>query len=212
MIRPALSVLIPHLREPENDRALAVCLETLVDNTGVDYELIIEAVATRRDIYAVCNSMAARANADWIVFHNSDVFMAPGWAEPMLEAAAPERIVAGVIVECGAIGVNVLNHHRDFGMTPEAFRREAFETWVREAPEVPAGDGWYFPSLHHRETFLAFGGFDTTCGVFPAPLDAMYWDRWRAAGREVRRVESFCYHLQQYSFKEEQEKAIRHAG
>jgi len=211
MSGPSLSVLLPHLREPVNDRALAICLDTLVDNTGVDYELILEAVADRRDIYAVCNSMAERANSDWIVFHNSDVFMAPGWAEPMLAAADPHAIITGVIVECGAIGVNVLNHEHNFGMRPETFDRAGFERWVAETPAVPAGDGWFFPSLHHRESFLAFGGFDTALGAFPDPLDEIYWNRWREAGRRIQRVESFCYHLQQYSFKEEQEKAVRHA-
>ncbi len=130
-VYPAVSVLLPHLRQDVNDRALAICLQTLVDNTDVDYEIIIEAVAERRDIYTVCNSMAQRANAKWVVFHNSDVFMAPGWAKPMLEAAQPNRIVAGIIVECGAIGVNILNHHRNFGMTPETFDRTAFERWVK---------------------------------------------------------------------------------
>jgi GT2 family glycosyltransferase len=212
MIKPALSVLIPHLREPANDKALAVNLEMLVDNTGVDYELIVEAVATRRDIYGVCNSMVARANSEWVVFGNSDVFMAPDWAEPMLEAAQPNRIVTGVVVECGAIAVNILNHHRNFGMTPESFDREAFERWVREAPEVPIGAGWYFPSLHNRQAFLDFGGFDVSKGSFPDPLDVDYWTRWQESGREVHRVHSFCYHLQQYSFEEEQQKAVRHAS
>lgn len=210
-IRPALSVLIPHLREPENDRALRVCLDCLSSNTSVDYELIIEAVAARRDIYEVCNRMAAKAAADWIVFSNSDVFMAPGWAEPMLEAARSEFIVTGVIVECGAIGVNILNHHRNFGMRPETFDRAAFERWVVEAPEIPAGDGWYFPSLHHRETFLSMGGFDISKGSFPDPLDEDYWNRWRASGRHVHRVTSFCYHLQNYTGPGEYEKAVRHA-
>lgn len=209
-IRPAISILIPHLRESANDQALRICLDCIASNTSVDYELVIEAVQTRRDIYEVCNRMVDKASAEWVVFGNSDVFMAPGWAEPMWEARQPDRIVTGVIVECGAIGVSHLNVHRNFGMTPAAFNRSAFERWVGEVWPMPGGEGWYFPSLHHRETFLAFGGFDLSKGGFPAPLDSDYWDRWRASGRQVQRVASYCYHLQQWSFKEEQEKAARY--
>lgn len=206
-----MSILIPHLRQNENDKALKVCIETLVDNTGVDYEIIVEAVAERRDIYPVCNSMAERAKADYIVFHNSDVFMAPGWAEPMLAEAAPDKIVAGVIVECGAIGVATVNVHMNFGMTPETFRRAEFEKWVAETPVVPSGEGWYFPSLPPRENFLACGGFETHDGGFPhKPIDIDYWNKWRALGKHVVRVPSFCYHLQQYSAESEQEKEVRH--
>ena len=80
MTRPQISIIIPHLREPQNDKALQIALACILDNTDLDYELMVEAVATRRDIYPVLNNMAQRARADWIVFSNSDVFFAPGWA------------------------------------------------------------------------------------------------------------------------------------
>jgi len=155
--------------------------------------------------------MAERANADYVVFHNSDVFMAPGWAEPMLAIAAPDVIVAGVIVECGAIGVASENVHLNFGMMPGTFRRDEFEKWVAETPIVPPGPGWYFPSLHPRLTFLECGGFDTRDGGFPKhPIDTDYWNKWRGLGNKVIRVPSFCYHLQQWSTLSEQEKEVRH--
>lgn len=208
MNKPELTILLPHLRGPANDRALRIALDCLLTNTQVNFELIVN--TSVGDVYEICNQMAARAAADWIVFTASDVFMAPGWDMPMLESAQVNRIVTGVIVECGAIGVNVLNHHRNFGMTPESFDREAFETWCRVSPETPSGYGWYFPSLHHREAFLDFGGFDLSRGPFPEPLDSYYWTKWRKAGREVHRVPSFCYHLQNYSNEAEQVKAVRH--
>src|SRR5574341_1383807 len=89
MLKPQISILLPHLRNPINDRALHVCLECLMDNTDVDYELIVEAVSVRRDIYPVCNSMAYRANADYIIFHNSDVLS-------VLPLTQLERDLAGI--------------------------------------------------------------------------------------------------------------------
>ena len=210
---PKLSVLLPNLRTSLNNEALKVCLECLVDNTSVDFELIVEAVSTRRDIYRVCNEMAERAISDWIVFHNSDVFMAPGWAEPMLAAAGKDTIVTGVIVECGAIGVAPVNVGRNFGMLPNTFQRESFERFVVEHAPFPDGEGWYFPSLHPRETFLEMGGFDLSRGHFPKdPLDIIYWNLWRASGRVVKHVRSYSYHLQHYCSEAEQTKAVRHGN
>lgn len=210
-MKPAISILIPHLREPVNNEALRICLDCIAANTGVDYELIVESVSTRRGIYGVCNQMAARAAADWIVFSNTDVFFAPGWAEPMLAAAERNTIITNVIVECGAIGVNTANVHWNFGMTPQTFNRTAFEHWCTNTPHVPPGNGFYFPSLHHRETFLDFGGFDVSEYEFPEPLDKWFWEQWIASGRSVQRVASFCYHLQNFSNPAEQTKAVRHA-
>jgi hypothetical protein len=196
-----------------NNEALKVCLECLVDNTTVDYELIIESVQKPRDIYKVCNEMAERAVSDWIVFHNSDVFMAPYWAESMLQAAAEDAIVTGVIVECGAIGVAPVNIGRNFGMLPSTFRREDFERFVAEHAPFPAGEGWYFPSLHPREAFVGMGGFDLSKGYFPKdPLDIIYWNSWRASGGKIKHVRSYSYHLQHYCSEEEQKKAVRHVN
>lgn len=202
-----IAVLIPHRRNPANDRALHIAVACLVDNTDVDYEILIDS-ETPACPYAVINRLARQTSAEYIVPTNSDVFFAPGWSEPMLEAATRDTIVTGVLVEPGAIGVHELNHHRNFGMLPETFDRAAFEQWC-ELPETPQGHGWYFPSMHHREAFLDFGGFDTELGSFPTPLDAIYWDRWQASGRKVHRVMSFAYHLQKFSDLTEQQKPVR---
>lgn len=204
-----IAILIAHKHTPANDAALAIALDCIVRNTRHDYQLLIDA-ATPDCPYRVWNRLARSTSADYLLFTNSDVFLAPGWDEPMLEAAARDVIVTGIVVEPGAIGVHVLNHQRNFGMTPEAFDRAAFEAWCADAPETPSGHGWYMPSLHPRETFLALGGFDESRGVFPEPLDEYYWDTWKYAGHQVNRVQSFSYHLQNWSNEAEQSKAVRH--
>lgn len=213
---PDISIIFPHLRQDANDKALQIALSCIVDNTALDYELMIESVAERRDIYGVLNNMARRAKSEWIVFSNSDVFFAPGWGEPMYEAREVNTIVTGIICECGAIGVADVNWHIDFGMTPQTFRRAEFEEWV-EAEGQRAYDtkriherGWYFPCLLNRDEFLKQGGFDTTRGIFPEePLDIFFWDNWAATGHGFKRVKSFCFHLQFYSSEFEQNKAVR---
>lgn len=205
MTKPLFSILLPNLRNPSNDAALQVALDCLVANTTLNYELLLESVAERRDIYSVLNHMAERALTDWLIPFNSDVFASPGWAEPLWEARDVNTIVSPVMVECGAIPVNDLNLERDFGRTPETFRRAEFEQWVAAGggwrDDWRDGDAaWFFPSLIERDRFLSLGGFDTTQGSFPlSPLDVFFWDKWRERGGKFRRVKSWIYHLQNYS-------------
>jgi hypothetical protein len=204
-MKPLISILLPHLRNPYNDAALDIALSCIVANTDIDYEVIIEAVSERRDIYGVINSMAARCNSEWIVPTNTDVFMAAGWASALYDARAHDVIAAPIMVECGAIPVNDRNLERDFGRTPQTFRRAEFEAWTADGGgwrEHWREDeqSWYFPSLFSRERFLDLGGFDTGRGSFPLdPLDIYFWDTWAANGGSFRRVRTFVYHLQAYS-------------
>jgi len=203
---PDLSVLIAHKREPSNDDALAITLDMLADNTACEYELLIDDT-TPKDAYVAYNDLAAQASCEWIVFLNSDTFPGPGWDVEMLKAAEPHTIITPVLVECGAIGVHVMNYEANFGNTPANFDRKSFEQWVNNGGEMRSGEGWYMPSLHPRDEFLALGGFPTHRGAFGfIQIDKLYWDAWREVGNMVKRVRSFFYHLQYWSAEHEQKK------
>jgi hypothetical protein len=194
-----LSILIAHKHEPTNDAALLVALQTIVENTGPDYELLVD-TTTPAGVYATYNKLALQATAPYLVLTNTDVFFAPGWAEAFLEVADPNAIITGVIVECGAIPVAAANVEKNFGMIPQTFRRYEFEEWVAKEQPLPPGNGWYFPSLHHRAAFLQSNGFELSLGEFPTTwLDKIYWQDWILRGGEIRHVRSYSYHLQAYS-------------
>lgn len=196
-----LSILLPALREPECNKALSVCLGCIVDNTSVDYELLLVSRAGPQGVYGAYMDMARRAQGEHILILNTDMFLAPGWAEPMLAAARSDTIVAGVLVECGAVGVSHENILLDFGQLPETFRREEFEKWA-SSPErsLPAGYGHHAPVIFDRKEFLAFGGYNLKLGEYPhACLDQELWVRWKVSGRKRVRVKSYCYHLQAWS-------------
>jgi hypothetical protein len=181
-----ISILIPHKHDRENDKALKIALDCLIDNTDHDYEIIIDSTTP------------------------GDPYMGPHWDTPLLAAADNDAIITGVLVEAGAIGVAQQNIQANFGMTPEAFNRPAFEQFCAQANWAIDGDGWYFPCLINRGHFLQMGMFDTSEGGFPLPLDIRFWERWKAAGNRVQRVASYAYHLQNWSNPEEQVKAVRH--
>lgn len=216
---PVISILIAHKKERENDKALKIALDTIVDNTDVDYEVFVRAVTEYQDCYAVYNDMAQYARGEWLVFHNSDTFVAPRWASEMVKIAAPDAIVGCVLVECGAIGTARQNVNLDLGRTPEMFNRAGFEQWAAaQYPNTFMNPGygdtaadkagvWYFPSLIGKQAFIDSGMFDTEQG-WPFPNDINYWNRWAADGKRLIKAPAYIYHLQAYSVKENQEKRV----
>lgn len=205
-----LSILIPHKKTPENDKALAVALTCIADNTRNDYQLLVDS-ETPADPYVVINRLAEMAQGEYLFLSNSDIFVSPGWDIDLLARAAPNKIVNVTLVEPGAIGVFDGNFTRDFGMRPDTFQRAEFEAWA-SAPdgEYPSGSGFVYYALLHRGTFLDRGGFDTMRGKFPDPLDSWYWKEWKEVGGVIERSTSLVYHLQSWSNEAEQTKDVRH--
>lgn len=200
------SVILPHKRNPGNDRALAVCLNCLFDNTDHDFKLIIDA-AYDEPLYPRINRIVEQADTDYCVYMASDTFVAPHWDTPMLEMADAQTFVNGVLVEPGAIAMHHLNLHRDFGRTPERFDRAAFEDWTRAEAPMLSGEGWFCPYMFPREGWLDAGGLTEHSfadGQGFTDADMQLFDRWKACGNRIVRVRSFAYHLQRWSEVDEQ--------
>lgn len=203
-----ISILLPHKHDPENDKALMIAIASIIANTRCDYELLVD-TTTPADPYDVVNALAMSAQSEYLFFTNSDIFVAPNWDTVLLNHAAPDVMVKPCLIEPGAIGVHHANIMANFGMTPESFRQDEFEAFCATNPSVPDTEGFYYYALMHRETFLRRGQFDRTQGAFPTPLDIIFERDWRASGRQVLHVQSYMYHLQNYSNPAEQEKAVR---
>lgn len=209
---PAFTVILPHKRNPGNDRALQVCLDCLFTNTVSDFKLIIDA-AEDQPLYPRINAMIEQATTDCVVYMASDVFQSKAWDVPMVEAWDRDTIVNGVVVEPGAIGLHHWNLHADFGRTPEQFtgKRANFESWVTEA-HFPAGEGWFCPYMISRSNFLERGGFTTGYMVDAqgfSNADEKFFAEWKADGKRVIRTRSYAYHLQRWSDVDEQQHEKR---
>lgn len=206
----AFTVILPHRRNPGNDAALRIAVQTLAENTCSDFILSIDA-ATDAPLYGRINRLVEDAHTAYCVYWASDVFAAPRWDLPMLELADEHTFVNGVLVEPGAIGVYPENLHKDFGRRPETFDRKGFELYCQDA-ETPGGVGWYCPYLFPRQGWLAHGGLQPS--QYPdmhgfTTADVELFDRWRAAGNRVVRARSFAYHLQRWSEPAEQHDGKR---
>lgn len=206
----AFTIILPHRRNPGNDAALRIAVQTLVENTCSDFILSIDA-ATDAPLYERINHLVEDAHTTYCVYWASDTFAAPGWDLPMLELADEHTFVNGVLVEPGAIAVYGGNIQRDFGRRPDTFDRKGFELYCSDAP-IAGGDGWYCPYLFPREGWLAHGGLQPS--IYPDPqgfttADVELFERWRASGNRVVRARSFAYHLQRWSEPSEQHDGKR---
>lgn len=192
----AFTVILPHKRNPGNDRALAIALECLTANTHSDFILMMDA-AFDAPLYERVNRMVMCAPTDICVYTASDMFFAPGWDTPMLDAFTHDTFVTNVVVEPRAIAMHPLNLEHDFGRKPETFRRDAFEAWCASAP-VPSGEGWYAPFMFSASRYLQLNGLDETMPDF-SEVDIDLFERHKKSGGKVVRARSFVYHLQRWS-------------
>jgi hypothetical protein len=213
---PPMTIILPHKRNPGNDLALRICIETLMANTRNEFNLLMSA-AYNQALFPAIDRLIRQSQTDCFVFWNSDMFPAPAWDEPMLEQFQYNTIVANIVTEPGAIGIFTDNVEWDFGRKAETFRRDDFETWATSgnAP-VPSGEGWYAPYMMSKQRYLDIGGIDLdnndirpADGFNTRPLDIDMFNKHKAMGGVVRRAVSYVYHLQHYSEPAEQTKGNR---
>jgi len=199
---PDISILIPHMPRPSNDKALDLALASIRRYTSLEYELIIDTTVPG-DPYAIWNKMSWQARGRTLVFTNSDVVFAPNWDDLVINCP-PNTIVTGYIVEPGNIGVAPVNIARDFGKHPDNFREADFQHFVEkhQAPEQKEEKGWYMPCAMDKLWFQSTDQFSTE-EPFPAPNDIKFWNYCeKDLGTKFLRVRSYSYHFQNQSGRE----------
>lgn len=207
----AFSIILPHKRNPGNDKALSICLDMLMANTVNDYTLLMDA-ACDQPLVPRINRLVSHAPDDICVYWASDTFAGPRWDVAMLDSYAPTRFVTGVLIEPGMISMDGQNYHRDFGRRADTFNRADFERAVL-ADEIPMlqGKGWVAPYMFNRARWLDMGGLNESLtspdGFTGADRDL--FDKWEAVGNAIIRAQSYAYHLQRWSDVEEQEAEKR---
>lgn len=195
------TIIIPHKPTPINNKALALNIQMLADNSRLPFELIIDTTVPA-DPYKLWNYYSVRVDSETVVFSNSDVLMGPGWDWWMVGACQDNSIVTGYLVEPGNIGVADQNIYADFGKTPDTFRRQEFEDWVKRQtkPEIIEQRGWYMPCAMRTDWFTTVSGKFNTDKPFPNPNDIDFWEHCiKDYGTKLLRANSFAYHFQNLS-------------
>lgn len=206
------TIILPHRRNPPNDRSLEIALSCLVDNTDGDFKLLMDA-ATDKPLYARVNALVEQSTTECVAYMTSDSFAAPHWDTAMLSKWDTNTFVTGVVVEPGMIGVHHENLKIDFGRRPETFNRAAFETYAGSpSAHIPNGTGFPAPIAFPRSGWLECGGLETgLAGDHHGFTDADSYllERWQARGGKLVRSAAFFYHLQRYSESDEQNRPER---
>lgn len=207
----AFTIVLPHKRNPGNDRALQIALDCLFTNTREDFHLLIDA-AENEPLYPRITRLIDMARTEVIVYTCSDIFHAPGWDIPMLNIVNLNTFVTGVLVEPGVMAPHEDNVHRDFGRSPDTFRRVEFEEWAATTDQVPSGIGFPAPFMFSRSRFFKLGGFQE--GLQPdhqgfTGADELLFERNAARGGQNVRAKAYFYHLQRWSEISEQTKVGR---
>lgn len=206
----AFTVILPHRRNPGNNRALEIALSCLQDNTINNFILLMDA-AVNQPLNERVNRMVQAAPTDCCVYTASDMFFAPCWDVPMLEIYTPDTFVTNVVVEPRAIAMHPMNLEADYGRKPETFRRSQFEEFCKTAPVI-SGEGWFAPFMFSRAGFLEMGGLATDASPDAmgfTSADVLLFEKWKETGHFVKRAPSFCYHLQRWSDEGEQQDEKR---
>src|SRR5579862_3385485 len=116
---PKLSIVIPYL---SHSSCIETCRRLIAENTGSDHEII--EIVDCPNVYRAYNEGLAKATGDVVVLLNDDMFVAPGWDEPILAHAADRTVVTTYLVESGRHPVNCRNIARNFGQTADTFDYE----------------------------------------------------------------------------------------
>ena len=195
-----ISVIFPHALNPENDRVLELNLRMLKENTTCEYEVLYLANMNRPDlVYEFWDWGIRHANYELILWHNTDIVMAPGWNESVIQCKDLADWIGIELVECGAIGVHPNNIHKDFGRMAETFSRRQFEQWAydygQNRPTYRKGFTWYSPSVWKKSWYIEMGGFDYLKS-FPHPNDSEFREKVEKNGCQFITVNEFAYHFQ----------------
>jgi len=196
-----ISVIFPHANNPENNRVLELNLEMLATNTTCPYEVLYMSNDFRPDlVYKFWDWGIRNAKYDLILWHNTDILMAPGWNELPIKYKDDYDWIGIKLVECGQIGVHPNNIPMSFGIKADTFERWSFEEWVSRiskaaTAEVRSGFAWYSPSVWKKSWYIEMGGFDTYKS-FPHAVDSEFRDKVEKRGCRFGVVNAFAYHLQ----------------
>lgn len=111
-------------------------------------------------VYRAWNDGALAADADVIVFFNSDMYGAPGWLENLLKHLTRDTIPCSRLVESGKMPSGKWGVTQDFGRTTKEFRKGQFIEFARMISANCIEDGGlYMPCAFYRDEFLAVGGY-----------------------------------------------------
>ena len=151
-------------------------------------------------VYRAWNVAVREAPTQLVVMLNSDMYVSDYWLDQLVvyKRNNPRTVPTSLLVESGKLPSGMPEYVKNFGMTPDEFKRDEFlahAALLREPAAVQAGR-LYMPILVDRQEFLDIGGYPE-CNPPGTTGDKDLIRRYTEAGfRHVTALGSIVYHVQ----------------
>jgi GT2 family glycosyltransferase/SAM-dependent methyltransferase len=157
--------------------------------------------------YGSWNKGARIAQNEYLCFLTDDQYMAPEWDYRITKYLTDSNILTSQLVESGIIRPYHSNLIRNFGYRAEDFDENGFLQYVKlHAEDRIAIDGFFIPTIIHRNLFRSLGGWPTE-KPFPYSNDTLFKNKLWSKGLDYQRVlNSFSYHFQNSSISDKADK------
>lgn len=111
-------------------------------------------------VYRAWNFGGFEADADIVIFVNSDMAFSKNWLENLLKNLREDKIVTCRLIESGKLRSGKYGIEKNFGQTYSEFDDESFQTFVNKVskPEIKEG-GLFMPCAIYKDLFVKSGGY-----------------------------------------------------
>jgi glycosyltransferase involved in cell wall biosynthesis len=111
-------------------------------------------------VYRAYNLGVLSSKTDYVYLVNSDMAFSRGALSSIMRNASPDKLLASRLVELGVMPSGKYGIEKDFGSSPNKYRKNDFESFARKISrdELSTG-GLFMPLLVHKEKFLELGGY-----------------------------------------------------
>jgi hypothetical protein len=159
-----------------------------------------------RRVYAAWSESVLCAKTPWVILANDDMWLTDHAVDELLycKRRVPKSLPCGLLVESGRIPSAMPETVRDFGTTPETFRRADFLAYaetIRQPRKTEPGR-LYQPVLVDRQEYHDLGGFpDGNIGGVSG--DKLLFQKYTEAGFQwVTCLGSVSYHVQEGALRD----------
>lgn len=148
-------------------------------------------------IYEAWNFACQTAEGNIICLVNSDMAFSKDWLENLYKYLVLSRVVCSRLVESGKLRSGQYAIEKNFGRTPDEFKKEEFEAYAENinGDKILEG-GLFMPLMIHKENFLKVKGYPEG-NIGGIPGDQIFMAKLKSIGVKHYTVfDSIVYHIQ----------------
>jgi glycosyltransferase involved in cell wall biosynthesis len=155
-------------------------------------------------VYRAFNFGGFEADADIIIFVNSDMAFSKNWLENLLKELRENRIVTCRLIESGKLKSGKYGIEKNFGQTYSEFKDKPFQNFVSKISksEIKKG-GLFMPCAIYKDLFVKSGGYpignrtEKNGNITPGDKILFYEKLLSIGIKHYTIFDSLIYHIQE---------------